>query len=245
MKKLLLPLFLLITGPVFASGLPSTPYVYVQGAAEEKIAPDTLTLDFGINLVDRDQAKAKAGVSEKSAAVFKLLAQLGITDDAITAPDLTVNENYEYSSNRRVFTGYTVARSFSVRLTDFALYPRIVDGLAQLRVDSLNAVIPSTSKAGEIASRLKRSALDNARSQAEALAAGMDARVTGIFAASPIAFGQIHGAIFGSSGSGEIITLSAFSIQSEHAATADRYILAPLTLTERLHVIFLIEPVKE
>lgn len=244
MKKLLLPLALLATTLAFGSGLPTTPYVYVQGFAEEKIAPDTVTVAFSVNATDQDQGRAKAAVSEKSAAVFKLLQQLAIKDDSIAAHEISVQENYEYNSGKRVFNGYTVARSFTARLTDFALYPKLIDGLVALRVDSLQGAQPSYSKATEAATRLKKAALAQARQQAEDLAAGMNARITGVFAASPIAFGEIPQAIFGGTGGGpQPMAMRSFALQAEKSAE-DKYVFDKLTLSERLHVIFLVEAIK-
>lgn len=243
MKKLLLPLLLLATSPAFGDGLPTTPYVYVQGFAEEKIAPDTLTIGFSVNATDQDQGRAKAVVSEKSAAVFRLFGQLGIKDEAVAAHEISVNENYDFSSGKRTFNGYTVARSFSARLTDFAAYPKLVDGLIALHVDSLQGAQPSYSKATEASARLKKAALAQARQQAEDLAAGMNARVTSVFAASPIAFGEIPPAIFGGPGGGPQPMMMTMAMRAEKAPE-DKYVFAKLTLAERLHVIFLVEPAK-
>jgi uncharacterized protein YggE len=243
MKKLLLPLVLLAASLASGAGLPTTPYVYVQGFAEEKIAPDTLTLGFTVNATDQNQGRAKDIVSEKSAAVFALLARLAIKDEAIAAHEISVNENYEYDSGKRVFNGYTVTRRFSVRLTDFTAYPKLIDGLIALRIDSLQGAQPSTSKAAEAAARLKKAALAQARQQADDLAAGMNARITGVFAASPIAFGEIPQAIFGGPGGGPQPMMHTMAMRAEKSAE-DKYVFDKLTLAERLHVIFLVEPAK-
>jgi uncharacterized protein YggE len=244
MKKLLLILLLAGAASAFADGLPTTPYLYVQGFAEERLAPDTLTLSFSVNATDKDQVAAKATVSGKSAAVFALFKKLAIADDAVAAHEISVNENYEYPSGKRVFNGYTVTRNFTVRLTDFATYPKLVDDLIALRIDSLSGAQPSLSKAAEIATRLKKAALAQARQQADDLAAGMNAKITGVFAASPIAFGEIPQAIFGGSGGGGPQPMSAFAVRAQDAGGEDKYVFEKLTPSERLHVIFLIEPQK-
>jgi uncharacterized protein YggE len=240
MKKILL--LLLLCTAAFANGLPTSPYIYVQGLAEEQVAPDILTLTFSTLATDKDQVRAKALVSEKSTAIFKLFGQLGITDEAVAAHEISVAENYDYNASKRVFTGYTVTRNFKVRLTDFAAYPKLVDGLVELRIESVSGAQPTYSKAAEVSARLKKAALAQARQQADDLAAGMNARITGVFAASPIAFGEIPGAIFGGAGGGHVLALSAFSVKSEGRQAEDRYVFEKLTATERLHVIFLIEP---
>jgi uncharacterized protein len=243
MKKLLLPLVLLAASLADGSGLPTSPYVYVQGFAEERIAPDTVTVTFSVNATDQDQGRAKGTVSEKSAAVFKLFEKLAIKDDAIAAHEISVNENYEYNSGKRVFNGYTVTRNFTVRLTDFAAYPKLVDGLIALRIDALQGAHPSYSKDAEASARLKKAALAQARQQAEDLAAGMNARITGVFAAAPIAFGEIPRVMFGGDGGGPQPMMHTMAMRAEKSAE-DKYVFDKLTLSERLHVIFLVEPAK-
>jgi uncharacterized protein len=241
MKTLLLLGTLGSAAVAVADGLPTTPYIYVQGAAEERIAPDLAIVSFQLSSVDRDQARAKAMVSDKSAAVFKLLGQLAIGDDAIVAPALSVNESYDFNSGKREFNGYVVKRDFTVRLKDLALYPKLANGLIELRVEALSDAVPGSSQAAERAPALKKAALAQARQQAEEIAAGMNARVTGVFAVSPIAFGEIPQTIFGSGG-GRPVALAAYSTRADKGGPGDRYIFDQLTLTERLHVIFLIEP---
>jgi uncharacterized protein YggE len=242
MKCLLLLLSSLLATTAFAGGLPTTPYIYVQGAAEERVNPDTLTLGFNLTATDKDQARAKAVVTEKSAAVFKLFGQYGIGDDAVIAEAISVTENYQYGpAGKREFEGYVVNRAFSVKLGDFALYPKLVNALIELRVDSLGNAQTSFSKSAEHATELKKAALAQARREADDIAASLGARITAVFAVSPIAFGEIPQAIFG--GSGPRPMVRTFDLAMSAAKNSgDKYVFDQLTLSERLHVIFLIEP---
>jgi uncharacterized protein YggE len=240
MKKLIALLALLGATHAFAGGLPTTPYIYVQGSAETKVAPDTLVLSFSVNAQDKDQVVAKKTVSEKSAAVFDLLEKSGFKDDAITAQDLSVNSNFDYVAGQRVHTGYNVSRQFSVKFTDFSLYAKLADALVALRIDSLNPVQASFADARGESAKLKSVALANARKEADDLAASLNATVTGVFAASPIPFPEISGVIFGSSGPQPV---RAMSLDMRAAKNdGDKYVFDDITLSERLHVIFLIQP---
>lgn len=240
MKSLVLLLTLAIATAGFATGLPTSPYIYVQGSAETRVDPDMVTLGFNLNATDKDQAKAKAVVSEKSAAVFKLLEKLGIGDDAIVAHAISVNENYEFITGKREFNGYTVSRPFSVRLKDLQLYPKLVNSLIDLRVDSIDNAQPGYTKRDETVAALKKAALEQARRQASDLATGMDSRITGVFAVSPIAFGEISRVIFG--GNEPVPFARNLAMVTAKDAGGDKYVFDQLTFTERLHVIFLIEP---
>jgi uncharacterized protein YggE len=242
MKNILLLAACLGTACALADGLPTTPYVYVQGYAEEQVVPDTLTVGFSATATDKDQVRAKALVAEKSAAVFKLLQSLAISDESVAAHDISVTENFDYDAGKRSFTGYAVTRNFTVKLTDFQAYPKLVDGLIGLRIENMNGAQPSYAKSADATVRLKKAALAQARRQAEDLAAGMNARITGVFAASPIAFGEIPRAIFGGSSGGPEPMASNLIVRSQKEGTEDKYVFEKLTLSERLHVIFLVEP---
>jgi len=241
MKAFLFLLSSLLAATAFADGLPTTPYIYVQGAAEERVAPDVLRVTFQAKAGDKDVARAKAAVSDKSAAIFKVLAGLGIKDDAIVAPALSVTEDYDYTkSTGRELRGYTVDRSFTVRLTDFALYPRLVNELIELRVEGLDNPQLAYSKAAERSVALKQAAMTQARKEAEDLVTSTGARITGVFAVSPIAFGEIPQAIFG--GSGPRPMPLAYEARAGKGSAGDKYLFDEITLSERLHVIFLVEP---
>lgn len=242
MKKILTIVSCLWASAAFADGLPTTPYIYVQGFAEERIAPDTLTVNFNVSATNMDQAKGKAAVSEKSAAVFKMFEELGITNDAITAFEISVRAEYNYADGNRDFIGYIVTRSFTVRLTDFLLYPKLVDGLLALRIESLREAQPSYSKADVESGKLKTAALADARKQANEIADTLSAKVASVYAASPIAFGDISWTIFGgNAGSGRGFLLT----NSDAPGGGDTYVFEKLRLSQRLHVIFLIEPNKK
>lgn len=242
MKSLLLLLSSLLVATAFAGGLPTTPYIYVQGAAEERVDPDQLTLNFNIIATDKDQVQAKTLVTGKSASVFKLLEQLAITDEAIVAQAISVTENYEFSSGKREFNGYTVTRAFTVRLKDLALYPRLVNELVALRIESIDNAQPGYSKRDEGSVRLKKAALAQARQEAQEIASSMGAHITGVFAVSPIAFGEIPHAIFGGAGGGPLARTYNYAMAEGKNSAGDKYVFDQLTLSERLHVIFLIEP---
>lgn len=246
MKKILLLLALLQT-LARADGLPTTPYIYVQGSATESVMPDTLTISFSLSVTDMDQAKAKLAVSEKSSAVFKMLKDIGIPDRAVSAFAIGVSPQYDNRSSITEFLGYAVRRSFSVKLTDLNLYSRLVDGLLTLHLDQIREAAPSSSKVGTATSKLKDSALFDARKQADEIAAKMGAKVVSVFAVSPIPPEGIKSAMFREPAPEwnerdyeEFVTTG-----SSLTVKGDRYLFEPIKLFERIHVIFLIEPVRK
>lgn len=246
MKRILLLLALLPTLS-WADGLPTTPYIYVQGSATMNVMPDTLTLSFSLSCTDPDQAKAKLAVSEQSSAVFKLLKDLAVPDQAVIAQSLQSSAKYDYRGGKNDFLGYVVQRTFTVTFSDFSLFPRILDGLFALHVASVHEVRPSYSKNTEASAKLKSTALVDAKTQADSIATEMGARVVSVFSVSPVPPGSIRGTILGADGYAFTPGLRAQFEMSENSLTVagDRFSFELIKLTEWIHVIFLIEPVKK
>lgn len=241
MKKILLLVSCLWTASAFADGLPTTPYIYVLGSAEEHVDPDLLTLRFEIRATDKDQAKAKTIVAEKSATVFKLFRTFGISDEAITAFKISIAADYDDGDRGRTFLGYQINRDFTVRLTDFTLYPKVLNGLLEVGIEGMPGVEPSYTKSAALGEKLKSRALINAREQADGITPVLNAKVNSVFAVSPIPFNEISRAIFGSSESYAAASLG----RDKGGVPGDIYAFEKLKLVQYIHVIFLIEPNKK
>ena len=96
--------------------------------------------------------------------------------------------------------------------------------------------------------KLFTAALRDAREKAEKIAGELNAKVASVFAVSPIAFGGIKDILFGH----EEIDLPNGAALDKFVVTGspltdkgDRYSFEPLNLSQRLHVIFLIEPARK
>src|SRR3989442_15910850 len=100
MKRLLLSLLIVFPISVFAEGgLPSQPYIYVEGKAEVKKPADIVTMRF--DLVGRapDQPKANDDVQSKANKIFALLKERKIADADVIAEDLRSEPEFEQEEN--------------------------------------------------------------------------------------------------------------------------------------------------
>src|ERR1700719_4537605 len=94
--KLLLLLCLVIPTTLLAqSGLPSQPYLYVQGRAEIEKPADMVTLRFDLVARNADQTKANQEVQAKANKIFALLKERKIGENDVIAADLKSEPQYE------------------------------------------------------------------------------------------------------------------------------------------------------
>lgn len=242
MKKLLLSALLFCPLLALADGLPTGPYIYVVGHGEASAPADRASVSFNLTATDTDQSQAKEAVNARSEAVFKLVDQLGIDRDDFQAYAISSEPQYSYNSSGRKpdFLGYKVTRSFSVTLRDLAKYHALIDGLFNLKVDSLRGATAYSSKARELLAAAADQALQNARAQAEIIAKQSGMRLKGVFAVSPVSFPTILNDLFqtGDAHYGGM----AFGMSRAAAPENTLYSFPPVKVASTIHVIYLLEP---
>lgn len=246
MKNLFLLLLLLPLTAVADGGLPTQPYIYVEGKAEVEKPADLVTLRFSLAGRAPDQAVANKQVQEKANAVFALLDRHKISDQDIIASDLNSEAEYEElkepASGRGRLKGFVVTRPFSVKLRDVKAFPKLVNEILAIGVSEFSGIEPGLSKEKDVADEVWTKALADARDRAEKIAKAIDSKIDSTFAASPVAFSSIRQDIFG--GSLGPAQAAGYSAEARREIVASRYQLAPITTTQSVHVIYLISPAK-
>src|SRR4029453_808987 len=245
MKCLLLSLLLVLPTSLFAEGgVPDKPYIYVVGKAEMQKSPDVVTLKF--DLVGRapEQAKANEDVQSKANKIFALLKERKIADNDVIAEDLRSEPEFEqeegYSRGHGKLVGYKVTRPFEIKIRDVATFPKLADELIRVQGAEFSGVEGGLSKEKELQEQLWDKALADARAKAEKSLKPMNLKIDAVFAVTPISPAEIEGKIFG-----EITRPGVRG--SEAAARAEpppEYRLAPVSISQEAHVIYLISPAK-
>ena len=239
------PFFLLIF-PISAfaeGGLPDKPYIYVEGKAEVKKPADIVTMRF--DLVGRapDQPKANEDVQSKANKIFALLKERKVADNDVIAEDLRSEPEFEqdenYSRGHGKLIGYKVTRPFQIKVRDVAAFPKLADELVGIQGVEFSGIDGGLAKEKEIEPEVWQKALGNAREQAEKTLKPLNMKIDSVFAVSPVSFPSIQSRIFGSEefyGPREAMAMAAPS--------QPQYRLAPITISQGVHVIYLISPAK-
>lgn len=253
MKKFVLLVLASFPLSVLAQGgLPDKPYIYVEGKAETEKAADMVTLRFELVARNPDQAKANQEVQMKANKVFTSLKERKIAETDVIASDIKSEPQFEKSEDRRKndkVVGYSVTRTFAVKVRDVQAFATIVDELLTIPGIELSGVEAGLTKEKEIRSEIFEKALGNARERAERSLKAMEMKIDSVFAVSPVAFSQIRETIFGSESGA---TTERVIVTGSYIPTGDvggirvpsQYRLAPLTVSQSIHVIYLIAPTK-
>ena len=245
MKKLVFLTCLSLPLSVFAQGgLPDKPYIYVEGKAEIEKPADMVTVRFDLVARDAEQKKANADVQAKAASIFALLKEKKIAQNDVIAGDLKSEPQYENDEEsgrkRGRIIGYRVTRVFAVKVRDVSTFPKLVDELLAIAGVEFSGVDAGLSNERQVQDDIGKRALIKAREQAEKTLKEIGMKIDSIFAVSPVAFPEIQRRIFGSS----FPTAESESALPAGSLNASEYRLAPITINQSVHVIYLISPAK-
>jgi uncharacterized protein YggE len=238
MKRFLFPLVIFPISLLAEGGLPDKPYIYVQGRAEIKKPADTVTIRFQVVARAPDQAKASQDVQAKAAKVFALLKAHNVGDKDLIAYGVFSQPEFEQEGNnqrRGKVIGFTLTREFQLKLTDVSAFPKLVDDLAAFDGVELSNIDTGFSKENEVNEQVWEKALAGARERAEKTLKRMGMKIDSVFAVSPVPFPQIYTKMF-SETEPYIVTGSA--------APEPEYHLGSVSVTESVHVIYLISPAR-
>jgi uncharacterized protein YggE len=232
---------------VFADGgLPSQPYIYVEGRAETEKPADFVGLRFQVVGRNAERAKANEEVQAKVNKVLALFKEAKIADSDIVAEDLSSEPEYEaedLTRSRSKLIGYTVTRPVGVNVRHIPRFSKLVDQLIGLGGIEFNHIEGGLSKYTEIEDQLWQKALTNARERAEKTLKPMGMKIDSVFAVSPIGFPEIQGRLLTNLTKDVIVTGSNVPPNKERVEPS-QYRLAPVFVSRTVNVIYLISPAK-
>ena len=159
-----------------ADGMPTSPYIQVNGHGELRVSPDMAYVSLTVDKTSMDAKAARSDVEARTAKVIATARKLGIADKDIDAPSVTVEPDYEWSnggvssSGVRKLVGQHVSRSVTLTLRDLSRYGELVDGLFQAGVTDLSGVSPDRSDRPILEQKARALAVADARERASGLA---------------------------------------------------------------------------
>lgn len=230
-------------------GLPDKPYIYIEGKAEIQKPPDIVTLRFELVARAPEQPKANPDVQARANKIVALLKEKKIPDDDIIAENLRSEPEFEqeesYPSRRGKLVGYKVSRPFQVKLRDVAIFPKLVDDLITIGSVEFWGIDPGLAKEKEMENDLWDKAVANAHERAEKTLKPMNMKIDTVFAISPVPIPEISSTIFPKERAGaERIIVTGSNIPTAEEGTPSQYRLASITVSQIVHVIYLISPAK-
>lgn len=237
---LALPLSLLADG-----GLPNHPYLYVEGTSETEKPADMVTLRFDLVVRSANQAKANQENQAKATKVLSMLDERKIAQNDVVATDLRAYPEFErdneLQSKTNKITGYRVSRSFTVKVRDVSIFPKLVDDLLALGDLEFAGIDAGLSKEKDVREDEWDKAFANAQKWAERTLKPAGMKIDSIYALSPVPFLQIEGKMLSQ---GERVVVTGSYIPEQPKFDATRYRLDTIKVGQSVHVIYLISPAR-
>ena len=242
-------LFILLSLPIYVfagDGLPSQPYIYVEGNGKIQRDPDMVTLSFSLGSFDRKLDAAVKKVQGQATKVFTLLDGEKIAQKDVIAESIRWQSGYENDdtySEKHGAKGYRANREISVVVRDVGAFPKIIDELLAAGVEDFTTVAPSLSNQDELNDQTHGLAVANAREQAEKTLQTEKLKIDSLFAISSIPFPQIGSDILQARSEADRVVVTG-SNSTPNKLAPSQYRLAPISVTQTVHAIYLISPVK-
>ncbi len=167
----------LVSSPVTAQVAEKTPSIRVSGIAAVKLKPDRVIVQFGIETIDRDIAKAKQKNRQLYEQTVAAIKSVGVSQENIQTDHLSIKPRYDRSRHRDDLIGYAAGVSLAVALDDPSKIEELVTIILKAGVNELNSVIFETREYKKHRDEARRLALLAAREKAEKMAATLNMKI--------------------------------------------------------------------
>jgi uncharacterized protein len=180
----------LLPGIAAAQRFPAQPHIYVSGEAVAKLAPDFVEVGFMVARTGADVAATKKEVDAITERVWQAAQQLGIARADFEATGFSVTPMHDYENGKRIFRGIQVSRQFNAKLRDMGKFNAWSEALVQAGVQEVPGVTVNIDQRDAREAELRVAALQNARSEADRLAAALGQVITGVHTISDTPIGE-------------------------------------------------------
>lgn len=185
---------LLATGGAGASPVPDYPFVHVTGSSFLAAVPDIASLDFEIVALDADPAAARAVLEARMGEVRDLARQLGIEADDVAVREVRQGiRKEEKAANGAPL--YELRCDVKINVSNVANWAALAGGLlGKPNLDGFASAFDRTDM-DTIHDELVTQAIQDARRQADVMAAAGGRRVGGLMGAAPEALKNLSTAM--------------------------------------------------
>ena len=173
--------------PSYAQEIDKLPTITVSGSAEVQVAPDEAVFSIDVTKTNKDLQTAKRLNDESVAKLLELTRSFSILPQNVQTGRIWVDMKYEsirdartriFSDDgdeigRRIFRGYEVSKSVTVKLTDLSRFEEFLAGVLQSGITGVSSVKFETSKLRENKDKARDMAMKAAREKAMAMAAAI------------------------------------------------------------------------
>lgn len=114
--------FLTLTTLLFLSTAAAAADIFVTGKCRKDVEPDRVSVVLGSRTTEKDAATASKKVTATYEAIRKEVRKLNLKDLRLQTANYSVTPEWDYSTQKRVFKGYTAAMGLEVETSEI---PRV------------------------------------------------------------------------------------------------------------------------
>lgn len=167
---------------VAAVGLPPGPQVITTGTASVDAVPDIATLTIMVGVSSNDAADAKKQVDTRVAQYFDFLIKNGIATKDINAANLQTQPEFDFlKTGESVLKGYRAVRQVQVTVRQLDKLNDLLDGALKAGLNEIRGVELGVANPQVYRDQARSKAIENAITQAHALADGFKAQLGPIY----------------------------------------------------------------
>lgn len=156
-----------------ANELPNGPHIVTSGSASVDATPDIARLAIEVSVSSKDAADAKKQADARVAQYFDFLAKQGIDKKDINAANIRTQPEYDYlKTGGSVLKGYSAVRQVEVTVRQLDKLNELLDGALKSGLNEIRTVDLSVSNPDTYRDKARQKAIEQASSQAQALASG-------------------------------------------------------------------------
>ena len=170
-----------------AQEIDKLPMITVTGIAEVQITPDEAVFSIDVTKTNKDLQTAKRLNDESVGKILELTRRFSIAPQNVQTAQISVDMKYDSIRDpktrivnddgdevgKRVFRGYEVSKTVTVRLTDISRFEEFFSEVLQTGVSAVNSVRFETSKLRETRDTARDMAMKAAKEKATAMAAAV------------------------------------------------------------------------
>lgn len=146
--------------------------ISVSGTGTVTGTPDTLTMTFGVEVLDPSVSVAVSRAAERAQAVISALDANGVAEEDIQTANYSIYPRYDWRNDQQVLLGYTVSNTVSAKIRDIDSAGQTIDAVTAAGGDDVrvSGVSFSIEDNDELISAAREAAFADAKGKAEQLA---------------------------------------------------------------------------
>jgi uncharacterized protein YggE len=184
----LLGLALWLSPSAFAQDVDKMPTITVIGIAEVQVAPDEVVFTLDVTKTDMDLQVAKRLNDESVSKILELTRRFSVRPENVKTDSISVEMKYLVirdpkariydedgdETGKRVFKGYEVSKTVTVKLTDLSRFEDFFADVLRTGVTEVRNVTFETSKFRESRVQAREMAMKAAREKAVSMASAIN-----------------------------------------------------------------------